>query len=51
MVACNILDPASLGKVANLLCLLSNLTHWGFLDEFKLWILTCLVSLHVCVDK
>jgi hypothetical protein len=48
---CNISDLASLEKVATLLWLLSDLIHWGFLDAFKLLGLTCLVFLHVCVDK
>jgi len=48
---CNIPDPASLRKVVNPLCLLSDLIHWGFLDVFKLQVLTCLVFLHVCEDK
>jgi hypothetical protein len=32
---CNILDPASLGNVANLICQLSDLIHRGFLDAFQ----------------
>jgi hypothetical protein len=48
---CNIPDPDSLGNTATLRCLLSDLIYWGFLDAFKLLGLTCLVFLHVCVDK
>jgi len=45
---CNIPDLASPGNVANLLCLLSDMIHWVFLDVFKLWVLTFLV-IFTCV--
>jgi hypothetical protein len=34
MTFCNVPDSASLGNLANLICLLSDLIHWGFLDAF-----------------